>query len=550
MIQAIDGSRVQLDAATIVGGTLSTTNLGVIETVSWGLLRDLTLAGQFRVFNYDDLYLEGAINNTGTIEINATTGLTDLRIEDVVTLSGGGSVLLGGANARILDETGDALGHLVNVDNTIHGQGRIGIDRTQITNQSGGTIDADVSGVALHVDPNASGFLNQGTLQASGGGVLSLEDGTFTNTGATIQALDASVIQLDNATIIGGTLATSGSGYVETATSGVLRDLNIAGEVRVHNNHNLTLEGTINNTGTIEADASTYYSDLVLEGVVTLTGGGEIVLGHGHSRILDESGEVEGRLINQDNTISGLGQIGAGRLLEVVSNGAIVGDSSTDMLTVSVPLSGTGSLENVTIESTYAPGASPAAIAMDGLVEFVNTSTLEIEIGGPSPGSQHDRLDSAGDVSLDGALQIEQIDLGGGLFQPQAGDAFVIITATGELTGQFGSVVAANLDPTVVYDVFYDYDADLVSLNAYYAGDFDHDGDVDVADLMLWQRGGSPSPCSAGDLDAWRATFGMPLPTLATEAGQPVPEPGTLLLCGIGGLILLHPRRVGFSQRA
>ena len=285
----------------------------------------------------------------------------------------------------------------------------------------------------------------------------------------------------------------------------------------------------------------------MLEGAVTLTGGGEIVLSHVSSRILDESGGVEGRLINQDNTISGRGQLGAHRLLEVVSNGAIVGESPSYLMTVSVPLSGTGSIENVSIESTYAPGSSPAAITMDGLVEFVNTATLEIEIGGLSPSSQHDRLDSAGDVSLDGTLRIEQIDLGGGLFQPKAGDAFVIITAAGELTGRFGSVVTANLDPTVVYYVLYDYDADLVSLNAYYAGDFDHDGDVDVADLMLWQRGGSSSPYSTEDLDAWRATFGMPLPVLASEGGQPVPEPTALLLCC---LILLRPLRVGFSRRA
>jgi formylglycine-generating enzyme required for sulfatase activity len=49
-------------------------------------------------------------------------------------------------------------------------------------------------------------------------------------------------------------------------------------------------------------------------------------------------------------------------------------------------------------------------------------------------------------------------------------------------------------------------------------GDFDHDGDVDGRDFLLWQRGGSPSPLSPGDLSDWQGNYGVGQPLVATLA--------------------------------
>jgi hypothetical protein len=54
-------------------------------------------------------------------------------------------------------------------------------------------------------------------------------------------------------------------------------------------------------------------------------------------------------------------------------------------------------------------------------------------------------------------------------------------------------------------------------------GDFDLDGDVDGADFLVWQRGGSPNPLSAADLAIWKGGFGS-----AEAVAGAVPEPGTL----------------------
>jgi hypothetical protein len=61
-------------------------------------------------------------------------------------------------------------------------------------------------------------------------------------------------------------------------------------------------------------------------------------------------------------------------------------------------------------------------------------------------------------------------------------------------------------------------------------GDFDGDNDVDGADFLQWQRGQSPNPIGAGDLNSWKTNFGM---TASTAAGQAIPEPSGLWLAGV-----------------
>ena len=70
------------------------------------------------------------------------------------------------------------------------------------------------------------------------------------------------------------------------------------------------------------------------------------------------------------------------------------------------------------------------------------------------------------------------------------------------------------------------------------AGDFNGDGEVDGADFLVWQRGGSPNPLSAGDLATWKGAFGGP-------AIAAVPEPTTALLMAAGMIgSMLGMRRV------
>ncbi len=69
-------------------------------------------------------------------------------------------------------------------------------------------------------------------------------------------------------------------------------------------------------------------------------------------------------------------------------------------------------------------------------------------------------------------------------------------------------------------------------------GDFDNDNDVDAADLLAWQRGESPNGLTPADLNEWKAEF--PTPPATTPFSTPVPEPGTLALCGVWAAFMLR----------
>ena len=63
--------------------------------------------------------------------------------------------------------------------------------------------------------------------------------------------------------------------------------------------------------------------------------------------------------------------------------------------------------------------------------------------------------------------------------------------------------------------------------------DFDYDGDVDGFDLLLWQLNNS-----VGLLTDWEANYGMVSPLSSSSAA--VPEPNSLVLLSLNGLLALH----------
>ena len=72
-------------------------------------------------------------------------------------------------------------------------------------------------------------------------------------------------------------------------------------------------------------------------------------------------------------------------------------------------------------------------------------------------------------------------------------------------------------------------------------GDFDFDGDVDAADFLVWQRGGSPTPLGPADLAIWKSQF-IATNGNAHAAGGVVPEPAGWLMAACA-LVLLRRRR-------
>jgi hypothetical protein len=340
-IEALNGSTVELDAVTIIGGTLGAAgstgaieiagvatldgtnstfpgislngSIGVDAGASVTLLGQMnggTLGatlGQFLVSNGtlngltllstadlevigSALALKGTIVNHGTIQvIGGPSGATaTLRTIGTVTLTGGGTIALsdgsgaGSATPQLVTGTA-ATDTLDNVDNTITGYGRLGAGDGLLTliNEAGGKVVA--SGGSLIVATGTHAIVNKGLLDSSSG-VLDLR-GSVTNTGTI--AADGGTTELDGATVSGGTFATSAGGVVlavGTATlNGSVSPITLAAgaQVTAGPGSTVVLEGSLVNRGILgiagDAGGGVTATGRIL-GSATLTGGGTVFL--------------------------------------------------------------------------------------------------------------------------------------------------------------------------------------------------------------------------------------------------------------------------------
>jgi hypothetical protein len=99
---------------------------------------------------------------------------------------------------------------------------------------------------------------------------------------------------------------------------------------------------------------------------------------------------------------------------------------------------------------TAAPGESPGTLTLEGDYVQEPEGTLEIELGGRVPDSEHDVLVVTGIATLGGTLELHLIDG----FVPQIGDNFEILSAS-NVTRTFSGIRAVgfprHLRPQVVY---------------------------------------------------------------------------------------------------
>ena len=72
--------------------------------------------------------------------------------------------------------------------------------------------------------------------------------------------------------------------------------------------------------------------------------------------------------------------------------------------------------------------------------------------------------------------------------------------------------------------------------------DFDEDDDIDGHDFLKWQRRETPELGSADELALWESQFGTTVPPLSALV-VPTPEPSTLLLASLTGLLFCSRRR-------
>jgi hypothetical protein len=115
---------------------------------------------------------------------------------------------------------------------------------------------------------------------------------------------------------------------------------------------------------------------------------------------------------------------------------------------------------------------------------------------------------------------------------------FTIITAPGGVVGQFDALVQPlGLPPGMRFDVIYGTNSITLFMESTFSADFDRDGDVDLADYVIWQDAYGVNNfgdatgdgiSDAADYTMWRDQLGSVLPPMVMASA--VPEPGTLTL--------------------
>lgn len=209
------------------------------------------------------------------------------------------------------------------------------------------------------------------------------------------------------------------------------------------------------------------------------------------------------------------------------------------------------------------PGNSAGILFVEGIFAQRAGATMRIEIGGLEPGDefvdpQFDNLVVDGSVVIDGTLDVSLIEG----FDPQANDAFEIITSTDGFDGMFSAANWPELDPGLRWGVESDGYFFTLEVVDTLPGDMNGDGALTEDDIGLFvlaltdvaaYRQQFPllqfellgdvnldGSFDLGDVGAFSAlSFGA-------GAAESVPEPSAALLLAAGAVFFPGRRRAAF----
>ena len=164
-------------------------------------------------------FVKGTINNTGTISLKSGGNGSYLQLSGNTTLTGGGKVILADSANPQNFIFGAAANDILTNQETIEGSGNIGNGSMGLINN--GTILAN--GIhSLSIQPSASGFTNNGTLQVAGSSVMRVFGGPFTNfAGTTLSGGTYNVsgtLEIDQLGSTGGEIVTKKANIILNGT--------------------------------------------------------------------------------------------------------------------------------------------------------------------------------------------------------------------------------------------------------------------------------------------------------------------------------------------
>lgn len=546
--------RIEMDGGTLGGGDVLNDYGGRLS--GWG-------AVDADLINYGTIAPTGPLDVTGTVENHFQIDLpAGSRLEaghgvdnrGTISISGGvlaggeltnrpcgvvrgeGSIATAALNDGLIHATGSTYVESFVSGNHVGGELRVGPAASlrigsPWTNEGTVWLEADDSllcggdvtnaGLIHGRGRMASQVINAGTIRAEGG-LLTLSAGLDNQPDGALQALPGSHLVVSEALPVNLGTVEAMDGATAFFTQGVdenARSILLRGGTFDNNNHPLSNNGFIGGHGTIRTGG--------------LSNAGRVGVGGGDMDFI-------GPVVNQEG-----GEIH----VEAGATAVFYG-----------PVSGPGAYPgpgDVLYLHSFSPGASPAAVSFGGSVAFAAAAALYVELADPNnadPLSPHyDALHVAGDVALPDLLRLTWLPRPGDASSRFGGEYDVIVYG-GELSGAFAEITC-DFAP---YIAALDYAADVgeglravrITLHAQLDGDCDLDGDVDGDDLGVIEAGLNLSGAAWADGDVtfdgtvdhfdyllWKANAGESVP------GGAIPEPATLALLSLGGLLVIRLRQ-------
>jgi hypothetical protein len=454
------GDDAILNAATKSGYTVTTSASDTVNSLQTIALVTLAInggtftassgsgtganAGTIAVGNNAAFVAGGTLDNVGAVTLNSGGNATSFVVSAAnLTLSGGGSVTLGDNFQNFID-TATAKATLTNVDNKISGAGQIGAGGMILVNQTKGVIEATGAN-ALLLDATGGTATNAGLLEGAGTGGLTIDGMTINGAGGSIEGV--SHVDLESATLIGGTLKTIGTGVIDTVDRGSLLDgttstVNNTGQFNINNNTSLNIQGTIANTGTIAMNSGGNVTQLMVTVKNAVLNGGTVNLTDNSQNFIlgtltgPRGGQTVSSLTNS-GVIQGAGNIGSNLAL---TNTATIDATSGNALIIAtgnVNVAGSNVVANSgTLESTN-PGqlGGLGGLVLSGVTVVNNQATGLILANG-----LHTHVDLLSATISGGTLNT----LNGGVIQTAANDRGSVLDGVAAAVINEGTLLINN----------------------------------------------------------------------------------------------------------